>query len=82
MPHRRKPVADKIPLATLEASITAYYDSLSDTEVEEDRLWGEFAGRELAAINPPRDPEAIVVGGVSHSTNTVSRSLSWFDSDI
>jgi hypothetical protein len=32
----------------LEAQITAYYDSLADAEVEEDRRWGEFAGRHLA----------------------------------
>jgi hypothetical protein len=34
--------------AALEANVTAYYDSLSDAEVEEDRAWGEFAGRHLA----------------------------------
>jgi hypothetical protein len=33
--------------AALEANITAYYDSLSDAEVEEDRAWGEFAGSHL-----------------------------------
>ncbi len=55
MARRRKPAAERISLAALEASITAYYDSLSDAEVEEDKLWGEFAGRELAAIYPPRD---------------------------
>jgi hypothetical protein len=54
---RRKPATEKLSLASLEAAITAYYDGLSDAEVEEDRLWGEFAGRELAAIYPPRDPE-------------------------
>jgi hypothetical protein len=34
-------------LAALEANVTAYYDSLSDEEVEEDRAWGEFAGSHL-----------------------------------
>jgi hypothetical protein len=34
--------------AALEANVTAYYDSLSDAEVEEDRAWGEFAGSHLA----------------------------------
>jgi hypothetical protein len=34
--------------AALEANVTAYYDSLSDSEVEEDRAWGEFAGSHLA----------------------------------
>ena len=34
--------------AALEANVTAYYDSLSDDEVEEDRLWGEFAEQTLA----------------------------------
>ena len=50
-------MAEKISLAALEAAITAYYDNLSDEEVEEDKLWGEFAGRELAAIYPPSDPD-------------------------
>jgi hypothetical protein len=35
-------------LAALEAATTAYYDSLSDEEVEEDKVWGEFAGMSLA----------------------------------
>jgi hypothetical protein len=35
-------------LAALETSIGAYYDSLSDAEVEEDKIWGEFAGMNLA----------------------------------
>ncbi|HKM86213.1 MAG TPA: hypothetical protein VJW96_08390 [Terriglobales bacterium] len=34
--------------ASLEANVTAYYDSLSDAEVEEDKAWGEFAGSHLA----------------------------------
>ena len=57
MNRRREPTAEKISLAALEAAITAYYDNLSDAEVEEDKLWGEFAGRELAAIYPPSDPD-------------------------
>ena len=57
MNRRRKPMAEKTSLAALEAAITAYYDNLSDAEVEEDKLWGEFAGRELAAIYPPSDPD-------------------------
>jgi hypothetical protein len=57
MNRRREPMAEKISLAALEAAITAYYDNLSDAEVEEDKLWGEFAGRELAAIYPPSDPD-------------------------
>ena len=47
MTCRPKPLAEKISLAALEASITAYYDSLSDAEVEEDKIWGEFAGLNL-----------------------------------
>jgi hypothetical protein len=35
-------------LASLEASVTAYYDSLPDAQVEEDRAWGKFAGSHLA----------------------------------
>ena len=45
-------MAGKISLAALETAITAYYDNLSDAEVEKDKLWGEFAGRELAWIAP------------------------------
>jgi hypothetical protein len=52
MNRRRKPMAEKISLAALEAAIIAYYDNLSDAEVEEDKLGGEFAGRELAWIAP------------------------------
>jgi hypothetical protein len=53
----KKLATEKISLASLEASITAYYDSLSDAEVEEDKLWGEFAGSELAATYPSRDSD-------------------------
>ena len=42
MNRRRKPMAEKTSLAALEAAITAYYDNLSDAEVEEDKLWGEL----------------------------------------
>jgi hypothetical protein len=35
-------------MAALEANISAYYDGLSDAEVEEDKIWGEFAGSHLA----------------------------------
>jgi hypothetical protein len=35
MTCQQKPVAEKTFLAALEASITGYYDSLSDAEVEE-----------------------------------------------
>jgi hypothetical protein len=35
-------------LATLETAIGAYYDGISDAEVEEDKIWGEFAGMNLA----------------------------------
>jgi hypothetical protein len=34
-------------LAALETSIGAYYDGLTDEEVEEQRSWGEFAGQTL-----------------------------------
>jgi hypothetical protein len=33
--------------AALEANVTAYYDSLSDEEVEENRAWGELAEQSL-----------------------------------
>ena len=35
-------------IAALETTVTSYYDSLTDAEVEEDRLWGVFAGSQLA----------------------------------
>jgi hypothetical protein len=34
--------------AALEANISAYYDDLSDAEIEEDKIWGKFAGAHLA----------------------------------
>ncbi len=37
-------------LARLESAITAYYDNLSDEEVEEQRLWGEFCESQLVLI--------------------------------
>ena len=37
-------------LAATEAKIRAYYDRLSDEEVEEQRAWGEFAEQNLALI--------------------------------
>jgi hypothetical protein len=49
MNRRRKPMAEKISLAALEAAIIAYYDNLSDAEVEEDKRWGEFAGCYISA---------------------------------
>jgi hypothetical protein len=51
--------------AALEANVTAYYDSLSDDEVEEDRLWGEFSGRHLAL----KEEE------LSHVQSTAGRNL-------
>ena len=48
MARGRKPVTGKLSLASLEASITAYYGSLTPTEIEEDAIWGEFAGLNLA----------------------------------
>jgi len=34
--------------AALEANVTAYYDSLSDEEIQEQRAWGELAQQSLA----------------------------------
>jgi hypothetical protein len=34
-------------LAEIEANTIAYYDRLTDEEVEEQRAWGEFAGQTL-----------------------------------
>src|SRR5208283_3340008 len=51
--------------AALEAKVTAYYDSLSDAEIEEDRLWGEFAGRHLALSEEE----------LSHARSTAGRNL-------
>jgi hypothetical protein len=35
-------------LKAVEASIGAYYDGLTDAEVEEDKIWGQFVGMNLA----------------------------------
>jgi hypothetical protein len=51
--------------ATLEAKITAYYDSLSDEEVEERRAWGEFAEQNLVL-----DEEEL-----AHARSTARRNL-------
>jgi hypothetical protein len=51
--------------AALEANVTAYYDSLSEAEVEEDRLWGEVAGRHLALSEEE----------LSHAQSTAGRNL-------
>jgi hypothetical protein len=51
--------------AALEANVTAYYDSLSEAEIEEDRLWGEFAGRRLALSEEE----------LSHAQSTAGRNL-------
>jgi predicted XRE-type DNA-binding protein len=45
MARDRKPVTRKDSLASLETATTAYYDSLTDAEVEEDGLWSEFVVR-------------------------------------
>jgi predicted XRE-type DNA-binding protein len=45
MARDRRPVTGKLSRASLEAATTAYYDSLTDAEVEENRLWGEFVVR-------------------------------------
>jgi hypothetical protein len=35
-------------LKAISDSVTAYYDSLTDEEMEEDRLWGEFAASQMS----------------------------------
>jgi hypothetical protein len=35
-------------MAALEANVSAYYDGLTDEGIEEDKIWGEFAGMHLA----------------------------------
>jgi hypothetical protein len=35
-------------LEDLSASVTRYYDSLTDEEIAEDRAWGDFAARQWA----------------------------------
>ena len=37
----------------ISASISGYYDSLSDFERAEDRAWGEFAERQIPDENTP-----------------------------
>jgi hypothetical protein len=38
----------KKALEEISASVTRYYDSLTDEEAAEDRAWGEFAAAQLA----------------------------------
>jgi hypothetical protein len=40
--------AQEQQLAAYEAEVTAYYDSLTDEEVEEQRAWGQLAEQTLA----------------------------------
>jgi len=35
-------------LAAMEKAIGTYYDGVGDAEIEEDKIWGEFAGSHLA----------------------------------
>ena len=35
-------------MAALEANVSAYYDNLTNEEMEQDKIWGEFAGMHLA----------------------------------
>jgi hypothetical protein len=51
--------------AALEANVTAYYDSLSDEEVEEQRAWGAFAEQTLVL-----DEEEL-----AHARSTTRRNL-------
>jgi hypothetical protein len=37
----------------ISASISGYYDSLSDDQVAEDRAWGEFAEGQLSSEHKP-----------------------------
>ena len=48
-------------LADLDASVTAYYNSLSEAEVQEQAAWGEIGAAGLAALESEahaRTPEA------------------------
>jgi hypothetical protein len=40
-------------LKAISDSVTAYYDSLTDEEVEENRLWGEFAASQMSDWTEP-----------------------------
>jgi Spy/CpxP family protein refolding chaperone len=41
----RKAATKRLSLAALGAATTAYYDNLTDAEVEENKIWGEFVSR-------------------------------------
>jgi predicted XRE-type DNA-binding protein len=43
--RRRKAATKRLSLAALEAATSAYYDNLTDAEVEENKIWGEFVSR-------------------------------------
>jgi alkylation response protein AidB-like acyl-CoA dehydrogenase len=51
----------KKTLEEISASITRYYDSLTEEEVAEDRAWAEFAATQLAG-QECRDQPADAVG--------------------
>jgi hypothetical protein len=43
-------------LEEISASITRYYDSLTDEEAEENRAWGEFATAQFAEQESSDEP--------------------------
>lgn len=45
---------EKKELDEIAASVTHYYDSLTDEEVAEDRAWGDFAATQFPDEEPAR----------------------------
>jgi hypothetical protein len=46
---------NKAELEKIAASVTRYYDSLTDEEVAEDRAWGDFAATQFPDEEPVND---------------------------
>jgi hypothetical protein len=42
-------------LQEISATVTRYYDALTDEEIAEDRAWGEFAASQFPAEEPSDD---------------------------
>ncbi len=60
----KKKIREK-QLEEVSASITRYYDSLTDEEAEENRAWGEFATGQFAEKESSDEPPNRSVTGVA-----------------
>jgi hypothetical protein len=49
--NKRRALLSRPPLVPLNAAIKDYYDHASDEQLEEERLWAEFAGQQFALLD-------------------------------